>query len=156
MRPQNILSHPQLVDDVCASINHEQNVDKSPLREELKLVDKELVEVDRKKDKYFKLFVDDVLTSQSLKEKLADIDKGKQQLQKRKVAIESQLGDTTVNHTVSATIVRGILGEFVKLFDKLSNEKRKQLVHAVIKRITVTEYRKIERIELKFDEVGLL
>jgi len=46
-------------------MNNKQNVDKTPLEAELTLVDKELVEVDRKKNKYFKLFEDDVLTSQS-------------------------------------------------------------------------------------------
>ncbi|GFZ86999.1 hypothetical protein GCM10008018_36450 [Paenibacillus marchantiophytorum] len=114
-------------------------------------MDKELVDIDRKKDKYFKLFEDDILTSQSLKEKLADIDKGKYQLQKRKVEIESQINENNTG-TVSAAVVKGILGEFVKLFYKLSSEQRKQLVHTVIKRITVSEDRKIDMIELKFDE----
>jgi site-specific DNA recombinase len=150
-RLQNILSHPQLVDDVCTSMSKKLSIDKTPLKEELRLVDKELADIDRKKEKYFKLFEDDLLKSQSLKEKLTDIDKSKQQLQKRKVELESQLSGSNSDKTVSEEVVRGILSEFMQLFDKLSNEKRKQLVHAVIKRITVTEDRKIDTIELKFD-----
>ncbi|MFD0682296.1 MULTISPECIES: hypothetical protein [unclassified Paenibacillus] len=128
-------------------------MDKSPLEAKLKLVDKELADIDRKKDKYFKLFEDDVLTSQSLREKLVSIDESKGQLQQRKTEIESQLSDSTANQNVSAVIVRSIVGEFVQLFDKLSNEKQKQLVHAVIKRITVTGGRKIDKLELTFDKL---
>ncbi|NEW07308.1 hypothetical protein GK047_14975 [Paenibacillus sp. SYP-B3998] len=87
-----------------------------------------------------------------MKEKLADIDKSKQQLQKRKVEIEDQLSENNVDMNVSTAVVRGILREFITLFDKLSNEKRKQLVHAAIKRVTITEDRKIDRIELKLGE----
>lgn len=51
-----------------------------------------------------------------------------------------------------------MLREFRNVFKRADHGKRKQLVHAMIKEITVTEDRKIEKIEWRFDKMisGLL
>lgn len=152
-RIQTLVNQPQLIEDVCNSINRKKNIDKSPLEADLKVIIKELVDINRKKDKYFKLFDDDGISGQSLKEKLTSIDENEQHLQKRKKDIEHLLSDKNIDESVSVDAMRSVLGEFIKLFSKLNNEQQKLLVHAVIRRITVTGDRKIDKIELKFDEV---
>lgn len=51
------------------------------------------------------------------------------------------------NTQVSLERIKLALAEFRRMFRKTSQDKRKKLVHALIKRITVTKDRKIDRIE---------
>lgn len=55
-------------------------------------------------------------------------------------------------------VLKGMLRELRNVFKRADHRKKKQLVHAMIKEITVTNDRKIYKIEWRFDNVirGLL
>lgn len=154
-RIQKTLMYPQLIDDVTNSINRKRCVNKEPLEIELKHVNNELAEIKRRKGKYFRLYEDDIMDTQLLKSRLAEIAETENLLFKKKTEIEGQLGDNGTT-PVPATLIKKMLGDFIRLFDKLSNEQRKQLVHSIIKRITITGDRNIDIIELMFNKTKIL
>ncbi len=57
---------------------------------------------------------------------------------------------------ISSETVKGLLVSFSTIFGNISHEKRKQLVHTLIRKIAVTEDRKIDQITLRFNSQQLL
>jgi site-specific DNA recombinase len=151
-RIERIVKVPQLIDDVTKSINQKRLTVTKPLENELKHLTNEISEIERKKNKYFKLYEDDILDPQELKTKIQELTDTHQKLSQRKAEIEYQLkGDNST--PIPMELVNKLLTSFNTLFHKLTSEKKKQLVHAIIKQITITEDRKIDKIELKFDNI---
>lgn len=154
-RVQRLLDNPKLIDDLTASINGKRTVDTKPLEQELQRLEKELADLDRKKDKYYKLYEEDVLEPKELKAKINELLERSQQLGQRYLSIQQQLSIGNVA-PVSAEMVKGLLASFRTIFGNISHEKRKQLVHTLIKEITVTEDREIEQIKFNFNPVFTL
>ena len=110
-------------------------------------VTKELGEIQRKVDKYFRLYEDDSLDQEQLKARIHELGETKSALARRKQEIEQQLQQGT-DSEVSLERIKLALADFRRMFRKASQDKRKRLVHALIKRITVTEDRKIEGLSI--------
>ncbi|MBE0339589.1 hypothetical protein E0698_25040 [Paenibacillus sp. 23TSA30-6] len=141
------MNQPQLIEDVMNRLNGKQKVDKGALIDELKQIDKEISDLARKKSKYFKLYEEDMLEVHLLKERVGELAEQETVLLKQRVDIEDVLKNEGGN-PVNLDQIRGMLGEFTGLFDQMSNERKKQLVHAIIKRVTVASDRKIREIQL--------
>jgi site-specific DNA recombinase len=103
-RLKQILLHPQLVDDVFTSLTQKKNVNTINFEDDLKFVDKELDNINHKREKYFKLFEEDLLPGQLLRDKLISIDENKAKLQKRKAELEDQLTDNITDSVLSITV----------------------------------------------------
>ncbi|WP_192513266.1 hypothetical protein [Paenibacillus sp. 23TSA30-6] len=146
-RIQEFVNQPQLIEDVMNRLNGKQKVDKGALIDELKQIDKEISDLARKKSKYFKLYEEDMLEVHLLKERVGELAEQETVLLKQRVDIEDVLKNEGGN-PVNLDQIRGMLGEFTGLFDQMSNERKKQLVHAIIKRVTVASDRKIREIQL--------
>ncbi|GAA4724180.1 recombinase family protein [Brevibacillus fulvus] len=151
-RIEKIVSQPQITADVAKELGQRQEVDKEPLEQELKHVDKKLADLKRKISKYFVLYENDQLEAEELRKRVRELSEMEQRLSIRKAEIENQLksGDIT---PIPFEVLKGMLREFRKVFKRADHVKRKQLVHALIKEITVTSGRKIDKIEWKFDDL---
>lgn len=152
-RLQNMLTVPKLIKDVTSTINKKRQSQIKPLEIELQQVSKELSEIDRKKNKYFKLYEEDIINPQELKARIEEITKTYGTLLQRKSNIAMQLNEHD-STPISEQVIKALLDNFVTLFNKFTHEQRKQLVHAIIKQITITPDRKIDKIELKFDNIA--
>lgn len=146
-RVQRLLDNPQLIDDLTASMNGKRTVDKKPLEQELQRLEKELADIDRKKGKYYKLYEEDMLEPKELKTKINELAENGLRLEQQQTALRKKV---TVNNAapISVEMVKGLLVSFSAIFGNISHEKRKQLVHTLIKEITVTEDRKINCVKL--------
>lgn len=144
-----IIRNPKLALDVADKINSKNSKAPDLLQTELDQVTRELGDIQRRVDKYFRLYEDDSIDSEQLKARIQELGETKTALARRKQVIEQQLqqGDEA---EVSLEKIRLVLADFRRVFRKTSQDKRKSLVHALIKRITVAEDRKIDRIEWNF------
>ncbi|UQQ35352.1 hypothetical protein [Paenibacillus polymyxa] len=55
------------------------------------------------------------------------------------------------SNPINLAPIRGMLGEFTQLFDQIGNEREKQLVHALIRKVTVTKDKKIAKVDLEIN-----
>jgi len=146
-RVQRLLDNPKLVDDLVASMNSKRTVDTKPLEQELQRLEKELADIDRKKGKYYRLYEEDVLEPKELKTKINALTETRHRLEQQHSSIQKQL-NTNNAAPVSVKVVMGLLVSFSTIFASISHEKRKQLVHVLIREITITEDRKIDKVSL--------
>ncbi|MED1743199.1 recombinase family protein [Brevibacillus borstelensis] len=149
-RIEKIVSQPQITEDVVKELGQRQEVDKEPLEQELKHLDKELADTKRKMGKYMELYENDMLEVEILKVRLQELREQEQRLSVRKAKIENQLksGDAA---PIPFEVLKGMLREFRNVFKRADHKKRKQLVHSMIKEITVNSDRKIDNILWNFD-----
>ncbi|WP_341280233.1 recombinase family protein [Paenibacillus sp. FSL H8-0537] len=147
-RVQRLLENPKLINDLTASMNGKRAINKKPLEQELQRLERELTDTNRIKDKYYKLYEEDVLEPIDLKVKINGLSETRLRLEQRHAVIQKQLIMENTS-PVSAEMVRGLLASFNTIFGKISHENRKQLVHTLIKEISVTQDRKINRIILR-------
>lgn len=143
-RVQRLLDEPQLIKDVTSSMNSK---DKEPLEQKLQRLEKELADVDRKKEKYFKLFESDTLAPDELKSKISELTETRLRLDKQISSIQRQISANNVDPVPVESVI-GLLASFSAIFKNITHEKRKKLVHTLIKEITVTADRQIDKITL--------
>lgn len=149
-RIQKFVNQPQLIEDVLNRVTDRQKVDKEALNDEMKQIDKEISDLSRKKSKYFKLYEEDMLEVHLLKERMDELAEQEVGLLKRKADIENMLNNRESN-PINLAPIRGMLGEFTQLFDHIGNERKKQLVHALIRKVTVTKDKKIAKVDLEIN-----
>ena len=89
-----------------------------------------------------------MLEPKELKAKINELSEIGQQLEQRQAILRKEISMHS-SALVSAETVKGLLASFGTIFENISHEKRKQLVHTLIRQITVTADRKIDRIELR-------
>lgn len=154
-RVQQLLDKTELIDDLTTSINGKRTVDKKPLEQELQRLEKEMADIDHKKGKYYRLYEEDMLEPKELKTKINELSEVGQRLEQQQTTIRKQLNvDNTV--LVSAEMVKELLVPFSTIFGNINHEKRKQLVHVLIKEITVTGNREIDRITFYLNTKSLV
>lgn len=150
-RVQRLLESPRLLADLTASINHKRNVDTKPMEQELQRIEKEIADIERKKEKYYRLYEEDMLEPKELKAKINELAEIGQRLEQRQAALRKEVSMYS-SAPVSAETIKGLLA----IFENVSNEKRKQLMHTLIRQLTVTTDRKIDRIELRLNSQPLV
>lgn len=137
-RVQRLLDNPMLIDDLTATMNGKQKIDKKPMEEELQRLEKEMTNIDRKKDKYYRLYEEDVLEPTELKTKINGLLEIRQQMEQQHFAIQKQL-NVERSTPVTTKMFNRLLASFISIFKDISHEKRKQLIHALIKEIRVSK-----------------
>ncbi|MNH85410.1 DNA-invertase hin [compost metagenome] len=144
-RIQKLVNQPQLIEAVTRSVHSKKLVDREQLEAEAKHIAKDLADIERRKSKSFQLFEDDLLDSKALIGRMNELTKRENELLRKKKGLETKLSDNQAD-PVDYVHIRDVLGEFARLFKQISNDRRKQMVHSLIKNITVTQDRKIDAI----------
>ncbi|WP_436664022.1 recombinase family protein [Alicyclobacillus acidoterrestris] len=149
---ERLINNPRLIEDVAHGVNRKRTGDIEPLQQELKQLTSELAKVQHRIDKYFKLYEDDMLPPQELKNRVAELTKKQQAMAQRRSEVERLLGIDTSNMINIETVERMLL-EFGILFERQSLQRKKQLIHTLIKQVTITPDRTIDKIELHLNGV---
>ena len=123
-RVQRLLDNPQLIEDLTASINGKRSADKKPLEQELQRLEKELVDTNRKKDKYYNSYEEDVLEPTELKVKINELSETRQRLENQYANLQNNL---LMNNSapISAEMVTELLTSFSTIFE---NIVRRQII----------------------------
>ncbi|MFB1050663.1 recombinase family protein [Paraliobacillus sp. JSM ZJ581] len=151
-RLANLASNDVLIEQIVERINQKNEDGILPRQKEYEMLKKSLSAIQSKKDKYLRLYVDEVISKGDLTSQLTNLDNERERLEERLSPIEEQIGHggiPNVNHEV----VKEIMQNFMTVYrNALTPEQRKKLLHLLIHKITISEDRKIDSIQIQLNK----
>lgn len=145
------VERPKVLRNVVRRINERRQRRLEPMRRELEAVQKALEKNDVRKRRYLGLYEKDAIDRGELVSRIEELNAERAALERRKAEIEGELRLCS-DEPIPYDVVRQALGQFRRLLDSTSSEQRKALLQLFIKEIVLTKDRKVERIEIRFDE----
>lgn len=149
-----------LLNDSANFIQTIENINKDTvqtnvkLKEQLELIETELNEASAMQEKYMEAFEQNLLPVSLLQERLQKISKWKNDLEQNKNELSIQLSSSDLK-VIPPVVIEKLLEKFVQVFKQSSREKKKQLSHLLINKITIKlsegHPRTVDKIELDFD-----
>jgi site-specific DNA recombinase len=150
-RLKQVLSKDRILKAIVNKINQKLSTRIVPLQSELSCIRTQIEQAEHKKRRYLDLFeqgnVDKSIFTGRMQEIQADLSKF--QAEKSRLELEFSDGNTS---PVSYEQVRELIQGLNQVLTAASFEQRKTLLHLFVKRITINSSKKIETIELSFDE----
>jgi site-specific DNA recombinase len=147
-----LLSNDKLVKEIVKNINSTRKAMVDPSRDELEKVAKELDKIEAKKKKLFEAYEDEIITRGDFSERI-------RQLKAREESLQQEVNDLKMNvlddgvQEVSYDFVKETLAQFgAMLSSHTSREQQKKLLHMLISKITISQTREIESIELNIND----
>jgi site-specific DNA recombinase len=140
-----------LIQNVVGKINKGHRTISEPIQKEYAALKQSLESMQSKKDKVLGLYEDGVLNKADLMSRLAKLNEEKKLLDERIAPVEQQLGQGG-NREVSFIIVKQVMTSFVDCYkNSITAEQRKQLLHLLIKKITIADNRDIDTIQIQLN-----
>ncbi|WP_409482403.1 recombinase family protein [Bacillus safensis] len=140
-----------LIKQIVDNINDKNRANVAPLQHEFESLKRSLSSVQQKKEKYLQLYVEEIISKGDLSKQLMEMDRKEVQLKKRLQPIEGQLTYDGTSQIDYGTVKR-VMKDFVSAYKgALTREQRKALLHLLIHRITISEDRKIETIQIQMN-----
>ncbi|NEN80798.1 recombinase family protein [Paenibacillus elgii] len=150
-RLARVLSKDRILKAIVDKINHRLATRTIPLQEELKHIRSQLEQAESKKRLYLDLIEQNKLDNSTVAERIQEIQAKLNELQANKSRLELELTEGNTSPVVFEQ-VRELIRGFHQVLTAAPFEQRKTLLHLFIKRITMDASKKIETIELSFDE----
>ncbi|HEF5700865.1 MULTISPECIES: recombinase family protein [Bacillaceae] len=148
----DLASNEVLVKQIVDRINQKNEDGIIPLQKEYEMLKKSISAIQSKKDKYLRLYVDEVISKGDLTSQLTNLDNEKERLEKRLSPIEGKLEHGGIQH-VNHEVVGEVMKNFVTVYKKsLTAEQRKKLLQLLIHKITLSEDRKIDTIQIQLNK----
>lgn len=151
-RIKEVLSKPHILRPIVKAINDRKVNRIKPLQDELQAIHIRQEEIQSTKLKYLKLYELDQVERKLFSDRLTELETEMDTLHARRSELELEL-DGDHSQEVSYETVRSLIARFDQLLDASSFDQRKTLLHLIINKITVTRDKKIEKIEMIFDEM---
>jgi site-specific DNA recombinase len=124
-----------------------------PAEDNVKNIEKEILELTKHREQYFKLMEKRAIDENTLLEKLQDISDKIAKLENDKGTQKKYMSVSEVKE-VPYDLVKVTLGEFGELLKMAtSNEEKKTLLHLLIEEIKLSNHRRPENITIKFNRV---
>lgn len=114
---------------------------------ELERLDNELEHFKALKNKYIKLFEDDSIDPKLFAERLDEIHKQIEALNKRKAEVENTIG--SVSCDITKAEIEGYINSFDRVMEYVSSEDKKELLSQMFKSIRINEDKSIGNLELR-------
>lgn len=150
-RLSRVLSKDRILKAIVDKINHRLATRTLPLQAELEHIKNQLEQAESKKRKYLDLIEQNNLDKSIVAERMQEIQANLIKFQAEKSRLELDLSEGNTSPVVFEQ-VRELLHGFYQVLTAAPFEQRKTLLHLFIKRITMDTSKKIETIELSFDE----
>lgn len=150
-RLQEIVKKEKVLKDIVKKLNNERKESIKPLEKELEGVNKKITELVKRKNKIFEAFEEGLIDKDDFKKRLNVIQNDMDKLIDRKHELEIELSNNnSVN--IPYELVKSVLENFNKLMKQASPQQKKILLHAMINKIIVTDRKRIDGIEIHYDE----
>lgn len=147
-RIATVANNDILIKKIVDTINTKQTSNTGPLEKEYKSIKNAINSIQVKKDKMLGLYEEGILQKLELSNRLTHFNKEKEDLENRLASIEQQLGQGIANG-ISFEIVKAVMKEFLGAYKQsLTYEQRKRLLHLLIDKITISETREIDTIQI--------
>lgn len=151
-RLRRIVTHPTFLRDVVARINTKQREALRPLRQRQAHVEKERKRQTGVRDKYRRAFEADAITAQELGERLAEINAQLVELNQEEAELRSRLDADASVRPIPYEAVKRILDDFATQLSQANGDRRRALLHALIREITFERGKGIQGITLHLHE----
>lgn len=141
-----------LLKQITESIHRKNKDGRLPLEKEHETLKKSLSAIQAKKDKYLRLYVDEVISKGDLTNQLATLDNEMERFKEQLTAIEGQLAQGGMPQ-VSYEVVKEVMQNFMIAYQgALTAEQKKKLLHLLIHKITISKDRKIDSIQIQLNK----
>lgn len=147
----NLADNDILIKQIVDNINEKNKNNVAPLQQEFELIKKSLSDLKQKKDKYLQLYVEGIVAKVDLTNQLTEIEEKETQLKSRLQPVEGKLTVDNIPQVEYKT-VKQVMQSFSSSYkEALTREQRKSLLHALIHKITISEDRKIDTIQIQMN-----
>ncbi|WP_440114904.1 hypothetical protein [Paenibacillus sp. QZ-Y1] len=150
-RIRQAVVNPEILQRVIHSVNERRSGRIKPLRDELTAVQTRITSLEDKKRKYLELYEIDDIDRGMFSERLSILNKDLDIELTRKSKLELELRDDQAD-PVSYELVRSLVANFDDLLRQSPFQQRKTLLHLIVKKITLDDKKRVDSIELTFDE----
>lgn len=150
-RIKQTLSKDHILKAIVAKINHKLATRTVPLQAQLSHIKSQIEHAENKRHRYLDLFELGNVDKSVFTERVQELQAELLNLQGERSRIELELTESNTS-PVSFEQVRDLIARFDQTLNTSPFEQRKTLMHLVIKRVIVSLDKKIEAIEMNFDE----
>ncbi|MMZ63166.1 hypothetical protein D1872_254060 [compost metagenome] len=150
-RLARVLSKDHILKAIVDKMNHRLATRTLPLQAELEHIRSQLEQAESRKKKYLDLFEHGNVDKSFFTGRMQEIQTDLIKFQSEKSRLELELTEGNTSPVIFEQ-VRELIHGFHQVLTVAPFEQRKTLLHLFIKRITMNTSKKIESIELSFDE----
>jgi len=150
-RLAKVICNEKVLKDIVKSLNIKRKNKVKPLEDELKYMEKRISELSVNRDKYLNLFEENVLDATALKKRMASLEGDMKKYADRREDILREIEDND-SQPIPYELVHAVLTDLHKNLDKADDSIKKMLLQLIVRKITITDRKKIDTIELHFDE----
>lgn len=150
-RIRQAVAKPDILKKVVRSVNEHRSGRIKPLRDELAAVQARIDKLEEKKRKYLGLYEMDEIDRDLFVGRLNDLNKELDAELTLRSKLELELRDDQAD-PVSYESVRTLMGKFDALLRHSPFQQRKTLLHLIVKKIKLDSNRRVESIELVFND----
>ncbi|MBU5353195.1 recombinase family protein [Paenibacillus barcinonensis] len=150
-RIRQAVVNPEILQRVVRSVNERRSGRIKPLRDELTALQTRITSLETKKHKYLELYEIDDIDRDMFSERLSILNKELDTELTRKSKLELELQDDQAE-PVSYELVRSLVTNFDALLRNSPFQQRKTFLHLIVKKITLDERKRVDSVELSFNE----
>lgn len=150
-RIRQAVAKPDILKKVVRSVNEHRSGRIKPLRDELAAVQARIDKLEEKKRKYLGLYEMDEIDRDLFVGRLNDLNKELDAELTLRSKLELELRDDQAD-PVSYESVRTLMGKFDALLRHSPFQQRKTLLHLIVKKIKLDSNRRVESVELVFND----
>ncbi len=148
---KQLVLHPKLLKDVVENMNQQSQAQLRPLKEQRQIIEKKLKEIAQKREHLFYLFEDDQLDKETLAKQLKYLKQNSGALQAEQQEIEHQI-ESILQHEISFQRVQQALKQFDRLWQPAEPKKKRDLLRAMIDRITINLQRDLSSVQIHLNQ----
>ncbi|MGE6229856.1 recombinase family protein [Paenibacillus chitinolyticus] len=150
-RIRQAIENPDIIKKVVQSVNERRTGRIKPLQDELAVVQSRIDRLEEKKRKYLDFYEMDEMDRDMIAGRMNDLNRELDVELTRRSKLQLELrGDQA--EPVSYDLVRSLVGRLDALLRRSPFPQRKTLLHLVVKRITLDDRKRIDSVELAFNE----
>lgn len=147
----HFLSNPVLVQDIVEHANSKQRERIIPLQLELERMEKDLEQLQQRRQKYLVLFEQDGMEQRDLVERLRELKDQIQALMQKKQGIIEEI-ETQERELVPLPTIMAALNQWKKVLRVASPEQKNSLLRVLVDQITINAQRELESVTVDFGE----
>jgi site-specific DNA recombinase len=150
-RLSSVLCNDSVLNDIVSRLNQDRLKIVKPSEEELGIIEKNIADIVGKREKYFRLYEEDIIDKDILSSRLEEIANEVNSLEQRKQKLIDIINNND-SRPVPFEDIKRILQKFNEILLSTNKEKQKTLLQLIIQEITVTNRKSIDGIKLRFND----
>lgn len=147
---QSSLVNESVLRDIVNNLNEKRKRTIRPLEEQLQQMERDIRGYDNKKNKWFELFEDGMITKEDLSKRLGSISEDIEMKRKHKESIQEKL---RLNNSdpIEFQVVKNLMSNLNDIIRNANHDQKKTILNLVVDKILLSKERKVESIILHFD-----